>query len=423
MWSSQFDSDFDDSEKISHQLRLSGGNEVLYISVPLHYSININLSLFFDAREAMLHRFLYNEYAIVAPSLYIHEELHSRIKHEIFSNSKDINGVNGSDDLFSSLENKSTDTLMTHSPQKMKIINISSDDSDMTLANGSVDLFSCLKMSQKNIMHQLQMEKHRIQPKKLVLEKSSQCNIQNADSVKLREEIAFWQTHTLQQQEEDHDETLKFKLKEEGRGSPYSCKDITSLPAPSSISTMAREDGILSELHLKETLSNSNNLTLLRDATTKRGRRYYGVKLCTDKHDFTLASSPSWAYRKLKKIIQLEQSSSENREVHVEEMETNASTIANENHDNGLPMIFESDSNNNVTCIMDKSTNEVEYNNLPTNYVGKHIRHLWDEGSNILTEYDGKLLEYNSSTMTFRVISCFMNTLKRMYSSAMYFAQ
>ncbi|CAC5383211.1 unnamed protein product [Mytilus coruscus] len=117
MWSSQFDSDLDDSEKISHQLRLSGGNEELYITVPLHYSINKNFLM------------------------------HVRLcftgnNQELFSNSKDISGVNGSDDLFSSLENRSTDTLMTQSPQKMKTKNISSDDSDMTLANGSVDLFA-----------------------------------------------------------------------------------------------------------------------------------------------------------------------------------------------------------------------------------------------------------------------------------------
>ncbi|CAG2230399.1 unnamed protein product [Mytilus edulis] len=158
--------------------------------------------------------------------------------------------------------------------------------------------------------------------KKMVLEKSNQCNLLNADSIKLREEISFWQTKSLQQQEEAHAPTFRFKLKEEGRGSPYSCKvreavysclqfnvsrenisplikeivriftgeDITTLPAPSSISTVAREAGILSELQLKETLSNSNNLTLLRDATTKRGRHYYGVKLCTDTQDFTLGT-------------------------------------------------------------------------------------------------------------------------------------
>ncbi|CAC5417045.1 unnamed protein product [Mytilus coruscus] len=214
MWSSQFDSDLDDSEKISHQLRLSGGNEELYITVPLHYSINKNLRLFFDAREALLHRYLYNEYAIVAPSLCIHEELNSRRKEksdncichhckrhaslacssgsslsclnsskirkqpfifeekkedatealsvlfennlgnnkELFSNSKDISGVNGSDDFFSSLETKSTYTLMTQSPQKMKIKNISSDDSDMTLANGSVDLFSLSENESKKTL-------------------------------------------------------------------------------------------------------------------------------------------------------------------------------------------------------------------------------------------------------------------------------
>ncbi|CAC5383209.1 unnamed protein product [Mytilus coruscus] len=121
----------------------------------------------------------------------------------------------------------------------------------------------------------------------------------------------------------------------------------------------------------------------------------------------------------LKKLIQLEQSSSENREEHVEDMETNASTIANDNHDNDLPMSIASDSNTNVTCIMDTSIHEVQNDNLPTNYVGKHILHIWDEGSNKLTEYDGKLLDYNSSTMTFRVTSGFLNTLKRMYSSAM----
>nr|VDH92335.1 Hypothetical predicted protein [Mytilus galloprovincialis] len=74
MWSSQFDSDLDDCEKICHKSRLNGGNEELYITVPLHYSINKHLRLFFDAREAMLHWYLYNQYAIVAPSLCIHEE-------------------------------------------------------------------------------------------------------------------------------------------------------------------------------------------------------------------------------------------------------------------------------------------------------------------------------------------------------------
>ncbi|VDI05647.1 Hypothetical predicted protein [Mytilus galloprovincialis] len=147
--------------------------------------------------------------------------------------------------------------------------------------------------------------------KKMVLEKRNQCSLLNVDSVKLREELSFWQTKALQQQEESNAPTFKLKLKEGRRGSPYSCnvreavysclqfnvsrdnisplikdivriftgEDITTLPAPLSISTMAREAGILSELQLKETLSNSNNLTLLRDATTKRGRHYYGVKL------------------------------------------------------------------------------------------------------------------------------------------------
>ncbi|CAG2209105.1 unnamed protein product [Mytilus edulis] len=38
--------------------------------------------------------------------------------------------------------------------------------------------------------------------KKVVLEKSNQCSLLNADSVKIREELSFWQTKALQQQEE-----------------------------------------------------------------------------------------------------------------------------------------------------------------------------------------------------------------------------
>lgn len=47
---------------------------------------------------------------------------------------------------------------------------------------------------------------------------------------------------------------------------------------------------------------------------------------------------------------------------------------------------------------------EVQTDNLPINYVNKHILYIWDDGSNKLTMYmyDGKLLQdYNSSTGMF----------------------
>ncbi|CAG2230398.1 ECM29 [Mytilus edulis] len=108
----------------------------------------------------------------------------------------------------------------------------------------------------------------------------------------------------------------------------------------------------------------------------------------------------------LKKLIQLEQTYLENRDELIEDMETDALTIAADNHTNYIAPYIESDHNNNVPCIMDTSIldHEVQHDvNEPTNYVGKHIIHIWDEGSNNLTEYDGKLLDYNSATMTFRV--------------------
>ncbi|VDI11926.1 Hypothetical predicted protein [Mytilus galloprovincialis] len=108
----------------------------------------------------------------------------------------------------------------------------------------------------------------------------------------------------------------------------------------------------------------------------------------------------------LKKLIQLEQTHLENRDELIEDMETDDLTIATDNHTNDIAISIESDNNNNVTCIMDTSILDHEVQNdvnEPTNYVGKHIIHIWDEGSNNLTEYDGKLLDYNSTTMTFRV--------------------
>ena len=128
----------------------------------------------------------------------------------------------------------------------------------------------------------------------------------------------------------------------------------------------------------------------------------------------------------LKKLIQLEQTYLENRDDFIEDMETDALTIATDNHTTDIAINIESDNNNNVPCIMNTSILDHDVQNdvnEPTNYVGKHMIHIWDEGSNNLTEYDGKRFDFNSTTMTFRVIFSFLNTPTCMYSSAMYSAQ
>lgn len=46
--------------------------------------------------------------------------------------------------------------------------------------------------------------------------------------------------------------------------------------------------GVLAQNQLKEQLLNSENITMLCDATTKKGRHFYRVKFSTDSNIFTL---------------------------------------------------------------------------------------------------------------------------------------
>lgn len=45
--------------------------------------------------------------------------------------------------------------------------------------------------------------------------------------------------------------------------------------------------GVLAQNQLKEQLLNSENITMLCDATTKKGRHFYRVKFSTDSNIFT----------------------------------------------------------------------------------------------------------------------------------------
>jgi len=46
--------------------------------------------------------------------------------------------------------------------------------------------------------------------------------------------------------------------------------------------------GIISQLHIEEELKDKNKLTIHRDATTKQGHHYYGLKLSTDEKELTI---------------------------------------------------------------------------------------------------------------------------------------
>ena len=56
-------------------ISISDGNDLIYINVPPYYSVSKNTSFYLNARDAILHRFLYGEYVVITPSSNIMEEL------------------------------------------------------------------------------------------------------------------------------------------------------------------------------------------------------------------------------------------------------------------------------------------------------------------------------------------------------------
>lgn len=60
------------------------------------------------------------------------------------------------------------------------------------------------------------------------------------------------------------------------------------MPSESTIFNINKEMGIISQLHIEEELKDKNQLTIHRDATTKQGHHYYGVKLSTDEKELTI---------------------------------------------------------------------------------------------------------------------------------------
>ena len=51
---------------------------------------------------------------------------------------------------------------------------------------------------------------------------------------------------------------------------------------------MLLDIGIISGKHVTEVLENENNLTLLRDGTTKKGKHICGIKLASENHTYTI---------------------------------------------------------------------------------------------------------------------------------------
>ena len=70
-----FSQSFSSDSNTKHIKLFDNYHDEINISVPYFYSLNCQLPLFRNAQEAILHRYIYNEFAIVEPSMCIHDEL------------------------------------------------------------------------------------------------------------------------------------------------------------------------------------------------------------------------------------------------------------------------------------------------------------------------------------------------------------
>ena len=150
-------------------------------------------------------------------------------------------------------------------------------------------------------------------------DKHSQCNLVRQEIYQLKEEISHWQNLNLINEENEENKEGE-STKTADKGQPYSNKireavyaclacnvsrnNISSLikyiiqiftghklekmPSEATIFNMSKEAGIISNKQLKEAVEESKDITLLRDATTKRGHHYYGTKINTNNKEYTL---------------------------------------------------------------------------------------------------------------------------------------
>ena len=161
-WSSQLIDNTVESSKLIH---LTNGHDGFYVNVPPYYTLSRNPPFFSDAREAILHRFVYAEYGVVTPSCYITEELnHGKNDDDcicaccLVHASKDVT-CDSEPTLSVSVKVVVADeegspelSLASLSSGKPCLpANDLSEDSDITLANGSVDLFSSFEDSSREL--------------------------------------------------------------------------------------------------------------------------------------------------------------------------------------------------------------------------------------------------------------------------------
>lgn len=156
--------------------------------------------------------------------------------------------------------------------------------------------------------------------KPMISSKGTQCNLTRLDGQILHQEISYLQNEIISiSNQEISDQTIP-KLRERTRGNPYTNKirecvlycisknvpmqnisdvigsivkivnghEIDNLPSVASIHNMSREAKAICNRQVEEAIGNSENITLMKDATSKQGRHFYGTKISGSEGEFTL---------------------------------------------------------------------------------------------------------------------------------------
>ena len=149
-------------------------------------------------------------------------------------------------------------------------------------------------------------------------DKSAQCNTMKTVISDLKKEIDFLlaQKENVICNDDDDDDIVHIRknidFRDDSKGKPYNFKlrnlyyifrrrniglvhiapiiqsvlelfdiHVENLPSKSTAAVLTSEMGVVSRFHLNEELTNSSNITMHRDATTKKGKHFYGVQFNT----------------------------------------------------------------------------------------------------------------------------------------------
>ncbi|CAG2229830.1 unnamed protein product [Mytilus edulis] len=179
------------------------------------------------------------------------------------------------------------------------------EDSDTDCSSHSVSLIEFKKMNfEQEAKIYSKVHTNRCSKTLPKISMGSQCNLSRLDSMELKNEITYWQNEVIKMNEPDQPVP---SLKENSRGNPFSHKirecvlacisknvpmqnisdviasicqifnveEKDTLPSVASIHNISREAKAICNKQLEEAIKHSDNLTIMKDATTKQGRQFY----------------------------------------------------------------------------------------------------------------------------------------------------